>query len=39
MEDATGSIDGGVAILGGFLLLAALLAILTPVKDPVPAPV
>jgi sugar phosphate permease len=39
MDDATGSIDGGVAILGGFLLLAALLAILTPVKDPVPTTV
>ena len=33
IEDATGSLDGGIAVLGGSLALAALLAALTPVKE------
>ncbi len=37
MEDATGSIDGGVAILGAFLALAAVLAAITPVTPIKPA--
>ncbi len=35
IKDSTGSLDGGLLVLGGSLALAALLAALTPVKDPV----
>jgi MFS transporter, ACS family, tartrate transporter len=37
IEDATGSLDGGIAVLGGSLAMAALLAWLTPVKEPAAA--
>lgn len=39
LDDATGSLDPGLAILGGFLALGALLAAVTPVKQPQAAPV
>ena len=35
IKDATDSLDGGLLVLGGSLALAALLAAITPVKDPV----